>query len=94
MNNDEMMKMAVAAHMQQFVHTVTDAMKDFVSPLDPSDGPEEMAYIRRVIEAVDNLVLVTLMHEDDEVAKEQMKLSTDRMLQNLIEYHNENAAKH
>lgn len=46
MNNDEMMKMAVAAHMQQFVHTVTDAMKDFVSPLDPSDGPEEMAYIR------------------------------------------------
>lgn len=94
MNNDKITEMAVAAHMQQFVHAVTDAMREFIRPLDPSDGPEEMAYIRRVIESIDNVVLVALMHENDEAAKEQMKKSTDIMIQQLIEYHNENAAKH
>ena len=92
--SDKKIEMAVAAHMQQFVNRITDAMKDFIMPLDPSDGPEEMAYIRSVIKAIDNVVLVTLMQTENEPAKAMMDKATDVLIQNLIEHHNENAEKH
>ena len=59
--NEEMISAACEAHMSMFVHRITFAMKDFVKPLNPADGEEEMKYIRDVMEAVDNVVATALM---------------------------------
>ena len=59
--NEEMISAACEAHMSMFAHRITFAMKDFVKPLNPADGEEEMKYIRDVMEAVDNVVATALM---------------------------------
>jgi hypothetical protein len=91
---EEMVKHAVANHMQQFVFTIQEALKDFLRPLDPSEGEEEMKYIRSVIESVDNVVATALMVKDDPVAQEALKVSTDMMIQSLIDLHNKKETKH
>ena len=55
-----------------------------VAPLDPTAGEEEMEYIRKVIDAVDNVVLIARMREDNEEAIKAVKESADRMMENLI----------
>lgn len=47
--NEEMISAACEAHMRMFVHRINFAMKDFVKPLNPADGEEEMKYIRDVM---------------------------------------------
>lgn len=92
--NEELAKAAVEFHMSVFVHAITEALKDFVKPLDPSEGEEEMKYIRSVMEAVDNVVLTTLMMKGDAEAEAKVKESTDKMLQNLIDMHNADRTSH
>lgn len=92
--NEEMISAACEAHMSMFVHRITFAMKDFVKPLNPADGEEEMKYIRDVIEAVDNVVATALMVKEDPEEIKKMKESTDKMINQLIEIHNGGEVKH
>lgn len=92
--NEEMISAACEAHMSMFVHRITFAMKDFVKPLNPADGEEEMKYIRDVMEAVDNVVATALMVKDNPEALKMMKESTDNLISQLIEIHNGGEVKH
>ena len=92
--NEEMISAVCEAHMRIFVQRITFAMKDFVKPLNPADGEEEMKYIRDVIEAVDNVVATALMVKEDPEAIKMMKESTDKLISKLIEIHNGGEVKH
>ena len=92
--NEEMISAVCEAHMRMFVMRVNAAMKEFVKPLNPADGEDEMKYIRSVIEAVDNVVATALMVKDDPDAIKMMKESTDKLISQLIEMHNGEQVKH
>lgn len=92
--NEEMISAVCEAHMRMFVHRITFAMKDFVKPLNPADGEEEMKYIRDVMEAVDNVVATALMVKEDPESIKMMKESTDKLINQLIEIHNGGEVKH
>lgn len=92
--NEEMISAVCEAHVRMFVHRITLAMKDFVKPLNPADGEEEMKYIRSVMESVDNVVLTALMMKGDAEAEEKVKASTEKMLKQLIKMHNGGEVKH
>lgn len=65
MNTKEMneARAEVVNHLGEFIARLSFALRDFVTPLDPTEGPDEMAYIRRVMDAVDNVVLVATLRE-------------------------------
>lgn len=96
MNTKEMneARVEVANHLGEFIARLSYALRDFVTPLDPTEGPDEMAYIRRVMDAVDNVVLVATLRENDEQAIEAIKESADLMMENLIKFHTEGEVKH
>lgn len=91
MNTKEMneARAEVVNRLGEFIARLSYALRDFVTPLDPTEGPDEMAYIRRVINAVDNVVLVATLRENDEQAIEAIKESADLMMENLIKFHTE-----
>lgn len=91
---EELAVMAAEHHMRVFVNRVTEAMKDFVKPLNPADGEEEMKYIRSVIESVDNVVATALMVKDDPEAMAMMKASTEILIAQLVKMHNGGEVKH
>lgn len=84
----------LTAHMQKFVFTMQDALKDFIKPLDPTEGEDEMAYIRAVVEAVDNVVATALMVKEDPIAMAALEVSTDLMIAQLVEFHTKGEVKH
>lgn len=84
----------VAVHINNFATGMTMLLRDFVAPLDPTAGAEEMEYIRKVMDAVDNVVLVATMSEDNEEAIKAVKESSDRMMENLIKLHTKEETKH
>lgn len=96
MNTKEMneARAEVVNHLGEFIASLSYALRDFVTPLDPTEGPEEMAYIRRVMDAVDNVVLVATMRENDKQAIEAIKESSNLMMENLIKFHTEGEVKH
>jgi hypothetical protein len=96
MNTKEMneARAEVVNHMGEFIARLSFALRDFVMPLDPTEGPDEMAYIRRVMDAVDNVVLVATLRENDKQAIEAIKESSDLMMENLIKFHTEGEVKH
>lgn len=85
---------AVAVHINNFATGMAMLLRDFVAPLDPTAGAEEMEYIRKVMDAVDNVVLIATMSEDNEEAIKAVKESSDRMMENLIKLHTEEETKH
>lgn len=96
MNTKEMneARAEVVNHLGEFIASLSYALRDFVTPLDPTEGPEEMAYIRRVMDAVDNVVIVAAMRENDKQAIEAIKESSNLMMENLIKFHTEGEVKH
>lgn len=84
----------VAVHINNFATGMSMLLRDFVAPLDPTAGTEEMEYIRKVIDAVDNVVIVATMSEDNEEAIKAVKESSDRMMENLIKLHTKEETKH
>lgn len=84
----------VAVHINNFATGMAMLLRDFVAPLDPTAGAEEMEYIRKVMDAVDNVVLVATMSEDNEEAIKAVKESSDRMMENLIKLHTKEETKH
>lgn len=96
MNTKEMneARKEVVNHLGEFIARLSHAQRDFVMPLDPTEGAEEMAYIRRVMDAVDNVVLVATLRENDKQAIEAIKESSNIMMENLIKFHTEGEVKH
>lgn len=96
MNTKEMneARAEVVNHLGEFIARLSYALRDFVTPLDPTEGPDEMAYIRRVMDAVDNVVLVATPRENDKQAIEAIKESSNLMMENLIKFHTEGEVKH
>ncbi len=94
MENMTKEKAEVIEHMKEFVHAMAEALRNFVYPLDPTEGPEELAYIRRVMGAVDNVILTATMRENDPAAIQAISLSSDIMLQRVIEFHTQDEQKH
>lgn len=94
MENMTKEKAEVIEHMKEFIHAMADALRNFVYPLDPTEGPEELAYIRRVMGAVDNVILTATMRENDPAAIQAISLSSDAMLQSVIAFHTQNEQKH
>lgn len=96
MNTKEMneARKEVVNHLGEFIARLSHALRDFVMPLDPTEGAEEMAYIRRVMDAVDNVVLVATLRENDKQAIEAIKESSNIMMENLIKFHTEGEVKH
>lgn len=94
MENMTKEKAEVIEHMKEFIHAMADALRNFVYPLDPTEGPEELAYIRRVMGAVDNVILTATMRENDPAAIQAITLSSDVMLQSVIAFHTQNEQKH
>lgn len=84
----------VAVHINNFATGMSMLLRDFVAPLDPTAGAEEMEYIRKVIDAVDNVVLIATMSEENEEAIKAVKESSDRMMENLIKLHTKEETKH
>ena len=84
----------IAKHINGFAVGMAKLLRDFVAPLDPTVGEEEMAYIRSVMEAVDNVVIIATMQEDNQEAINAMKESTERMMENLIKLHTKEETKH
>lgn len=96
MNTKEMneARAEVVNHLGEFIARMSYALRNFVTPLDPTEGPDEMAYIRRVMDAVDNVVLVATMRENDKQSIEAIKESSNLMMENLIKFHTEGEVKH
>lgn len=96
MNTKEMneARAEVVNHLGEFIARLSYALHDFVMPLDPTEGPDEMAYIRRVMDAVDNVVLVATLRENDKQSIEAIKEASDLMMENLIKFHTEGEVKH
>lgn len=96
MNTKEMneARAEVVNHLGEFIARLSYALRDFVTPLDPNEGPDEMAYIRRVMDAVDNVVLVATLRENDKQSIEAIKESSNLMMENLIKFHTEGEVKH
>ena len=96
MNTKEMneARAEVVNHLGEFIARLSYALRDFVTPLDPTEGSDEMAYIRRVMDAVDNVVLVATMRENDKQSIEAIKESSNLMMENLIKFHTEGEVKH
>lgn len=84
----------VAVHINNFATGMYMLLRDFVAPLDPTACAEEMEYIRKVIDAVDNVVLIATMSEENEEAIKAVKESSDRMMENLIKLHTKEETKH
>ena len=96
MNTKEMneARAEVVNHLGEFIARLSYALRDFVTPLDPTEGPDEMAYIRSVMDAVDNVVLVATLRENDKQSIEAIKESSNLMMENLIKFHTEGEVKH
>lgn len=96
MNTKEMneARAEVVNHLGEFIARLSYALRDFVTPLDPTEGPDEMAYISRVMDAVDNVVLVATLRENDKQSIEAIKESSNLMMENLIKFHTEGEVKH
>lgn len=82
------------AHMSEFTKRVAIAIREFVLPLDPTEGESEMEYIRDVLRAADNLILTALMQADNKDAVEHMDGLSESMIQTLVEYHNKDREIH
>lgn len=94
MNTESAEFKACAKHLGDFVNGLATLLRDYVAPLNPADSEESMAYIRDVMDAVDNVVLVATIRQDDEDAKKILKASSDEMMRQLIELHNGSEEKH
>lgn len=76
-------------HVGGFVNAIGANVKQFIRAMDPSESPEVMEYVRSVIEAFDEAVLVTLQRQDSEETRKHLKEANDAMIQELIKLHNQ-----
>lgn len=93
MKDVEMMK-AAREHVRGAMRAIADIQREFLRPFDPSESEKMMQFCREVAEAFDEVVLVIGRQKDNQELREMMKITNEKMIQNLIEYHNKNKETH
>lgn len=84
----------VQDHVEKVTSAIVFTKREFLKVIDPSESPETMEYVRKVAHAFDNVILTIFRHEDNDQYKKMLHQSSEVMIQNLIDYHNENEEKH
>lgn len=86
----------VLDHMDGFTGALAHITRRFVRPIDPNECPEAEQYVRDVLNAVDNVVLVAMRLEGEalEVARAQLLESTEMMIAELSMLHKGQATTH
>lgn len=84
----------VRDHVGGFVNALGIMQRQFLSVIDPSESQETLEYVRKVAHSIDNVVLTVLQIENNEEHRKMINQASEIMIQNLIDYHNENEEKH
>lgn len=84
----------VRDHVDGFVNALGIMQSQFLRVIDPSESPETLEYVRKVAYSIDNVVLTVLQIEDNEENRKMINQASEIMIQNLIDYHNENKENH
>ncbi|HAK2374330.1 TPA: hypothetical protein H1940_004762 [Salmonella enterica] len=84
----------VRDHVDELVSALADLQRQFLCVIDPSESPETLEYVRNVAYAFDEVVLAVYQMENSEEHRKMVYQSSEIMIQNLIDYHNENEARH
>lgn len=84
----------VQDHVEKVTSAIVFTKREFLKVIDPSESPETMAYVRKVAHAFDNVILTIFKHEDNDQYKNMLHQSSEVMIQNLIDYHNEGKETH
>lgn len=93
-NIEAVAEAAAVFHLQQFTAAIADAVNNFVDVFDPSESEEFMTYVRKVLAAADNLVIVACLQEENEEAIKQLRESNDIKIQQLIDKANADKETH
>lgn len=80
----------VRDHVGGFVNALGIMQRQFLSVIDPSESQETLEYVRKVAHSIDNVVLTVLQIENNEEHRKMINQASEIMIQNLIDYHNEN----
>lgn len=91
---DEKEIQEVHEHVSCFVEAIAFIQREFLQAIDPSESPETLDYVRRVAYAIDNVVLTLLQSENNDERRKLIQQSSEIMIQNIIDYHNDKEEKH
>lgn len=84
----------IREHLGIALSNLSLIQREFLRPFDPSENEDVMKYCRDVARAFDEVVMVITNRTNDESVRTMLHQATEIMLQNLIDYHNEEAEKH
>ena len=87
-------KEEIREHVGMVLSNLSLIQREFLRPLDPSESEDAMKYCRDVARAFDEVVMVITNRTNDESVRTMLHQATEIMLQNLIDYHNEEEEKH
>lgn len=87
-------KEEIREHVGMVLSNLSIIQREFLLPFDPSESVDAMKYCRDVARAFDEVIMVITKRTNDESVRTMLHQATEIMLQNLIDYHNEEAGKH
>lgn len=85
---------AAVQHLSNFVDTIADATTNFIRPMNPAESKEVEEYLRKVLRAVDEVVLVATMQDGCEVSRAAINAATELQIANLTRLHMKDETKH
>lgn len=84
----------VQDHVEKTTSMLAITQREFLKVIDPSESPETLEYVRKVAHAFDNVILTIFQHENNDEYKNMIHQASEIMIQNLIDYHNNNEKTH
>lgn len=87
-------KEEIREHVGMVLSNLSLILREFLLPFDPSESEDAMKYCRDVARAFDEVVMVITKGTKDESVRTMLHQASEMMLQNLIDYHNEEADQH
>lgn len=87
-------KEEIREHIGMVLSNLSLIQREFLRPFDPSESETSMQYCRDVARAFDEVVMVITKRTKDESVRAMLHQASEIMLQNLIDYHNEEAEQH
>ena len=95
-NMKEMTKEQAAAmnHLGAFVNALAELSNAFIKPMNPAESAEVEAYVRRVLAAIDEVVLIATMQENEEDSRKALAAATELQIAGLFHLHTKGETKH
>ncbi|QIN92520.1 tail length tape-measure protein [Phage NBSal001] len=84
----------VRDHVEKATSMLAITQREFLKVIDPSESPETLEYVRKVAHAFDNVILTIFQHENNDEYKNMIHQASEILIQNLIDYHNNNEETH